>query len=300
MYYYFFITTLNCVIFSTFLFLSLLSLQVTIARHCGLGGDYGARNHTYSALSRCNGNNGSFKLTATPGHLQRAHTFNNGHGHRLDVARASLDAGIVGAGDGTSPNASPPIHTVGSAPTFPQRYRASNSPTTLLTLSRIDGNGVTTIQTKPSAHTDYLCNNNRVSHTEMPIKSPAKKSMATHMVPSATTASGTATTVATVMSTTTTMPTTHTTTTSALSSLAEKLRRGTKKVLHFKTTQPASSGSQATKEHHSGRGKLEKGNSVDSAHTNTISNSSLQEVDDDEFESTELAKYMGQINSEIR
>lgn len=87
---------------------------------------------------------------------------------------------------------------------------------------------------------------------------------------------------------------------STLGTIAEKLRRGTKKVLLFKT---ASNASQPNVSQHSKdkeMRKLEKGNSVDSAHTNTISNSSLQEVDDDEFESAELAKYMGQVNSEIR
>lgn len=46
--------------------------------------------------------------------------------------------------------------------------------------------------------------------------------------------------------------------------------------------------------------KLQKDSSVDSAHTNTISNSSLQEVDAEEFDSAELAKYMGEVNNEIR
>lgn len=45
--------------------------------------------------------------------------------------------------------------------------------------------------------------------------------------------------------------------------------------------------------------KLRKHNSIDSAHTNTISNSSLQEVDAEEFDSTELANYMGVVNNEI-
>lgn len=94
---------------------------------------------------------------------------------------------------------------------------------------------------------------------------------------------------------------------STLGTIAEKLR---KKVLLFKSASTSSQGnsnnvnnnadsSTETKAKRDNR-KLEKGSSVDSAHTNTISNSSLQEVDDDEFESTELAKYMGQVNNEIR
>ncbi|XP_037030255.1 pyrokinin-1 receptor-like isoform X2 [Bradysia coprophila] len=83
---------------------------------------------------------------------------------------------------------------------------------------------------------------------------------------------------------------------STLSTIAEKLRRGTRKVLLFRTS-PNNSTPQSpvTKE-----AKLKKGNSVDSAHTNTISNSSLQEVDAEEFDSAELTKFMGEINNEIR
>lgn len=83
---------------------------------------------------------------------------------------------------------------------------------------------------------------------------------------------------------------------STLSTIAEKLRRGTRKVLLFRTS-PNNSTPQSpvAKE-----AKLKKGNSVDSAHTNTISNSSLQEVDAEEFDSAELTKFMGEINNEIR
>lgn len=85
---------------------------------------------------------------------------------------------------------------------------------------------------------------------------------------------------------------------STLGTIAEKLRRGTRKVLLFTTTT-----SNASPTHEATNGtdtKLQKDNSVDSAHTNTISNSSLQEVDAEEFDSAELAKYMGEINNEIR
>lgn len=204
------------------------------------------------------------------------------------MTRAHLEAG------GLSPGASPPIHTVGSAPSFPQKYRTTHSPSTLLTLSRIDGNGVTTI-TKPGTDTDnnYLNRNkNTMPHSnkgknDAPIGSPA-------IISTANTTSAAAMVV-------TAPPATISTPVSTLSSIAEKLRRGTKKVLLFKNA-PATvpvNVTQPPNEQHDVR-KLEKGNSVDSAHTNTISNSSLQEVDDDEFESAELAKYMGQVNSEIR
>lgn len=145
----------------------------------------------------------------------------------------------------------------------------------------------------------------------------------------------------------------------ALGSIAEKLRRGTRKVLQFtsggagnnstsnncnnsSSSQHCSSSSCGSQMHHvasakrtackactqtaesaatasmmlsrvDGAGvgadgqpqqtkripKLQKLNSVDSAHTNTISNSSLQEVDAEEFDSAELAKHMGEINNEI-
>lgn len=83
---------------------------------------------------------------------------------------------------------------------------------------------------------------------------------------------------------------------STLSTIAEKLRRGTRKVLLFRTS-PNNSTPQSPV---SKEVKLKKGNSVDSAHTNTISNSSLQEVDGEEFDSAELTKFMGEINNEIR
>lgn len=95
-----------------------------------------------------------------------------------------------------------------------------------------------------------------------------------------------------------------------LSTIAEKLRRGTRKVLQFKTTSPNSSTTTSSHQQQQvetvaigttatsgNEAKLQKVNSVD---TNTISNSSLQEVDGEEFDSAELAKYMGEINQEIR
>lgn len=98
---------------------------------------------------------------------------------------------------------------------------------------------------------------------------------------------------------------------SALGSIAEKLRRGTRKIMLFTTT-GSTSPSSSSPGHVSREPttviaattrqrppKLRKDNSIDSAHTNTISNSSLQEVDAEEFDSAELAKYMGVVNNEI-
>lgn len=84
---------------------------------------------------------------------------------------------------------------------------------------------------------------------------------------------------------------------STLGTIAEKLRRGTRKVLLFTTT---TSNNPSPTHITINESKLQKDSSVDSAHTNTISNSSLQEVDAEEFDSAELAKYMGEINNEIR
>lgn len=257
-----------------------LLLQVTLARHCGLGGDYAGRNHTYSALSRCNGN-GSFKLTAAPGHLQRTHTLNNGQ--RWDTTRLGGGIGIVGGGvaadrPGTSPSGrGTPLPDTGNS-TFPnanedkyhQQYMSTNT----------DDN---TVAAKTGSAVD-------APHVHRDKKIPMLRNIGKSDVTPADATS------------------TDKGTSSTLGTIAEKLRRGTKKVLQFKNASNASPSqtnvSQASKASKASKEKetrkLEKGNSVDSAHTNTISNSSLQEVDDDEFESAELAKYMGQVNSEIR
>ncbi|XP_050069130.1 orexin receptor type 2-like [Anopheles maculipalpis] len=96
-----------------------------------------------------------------------------------------------------------------------------------------------------------------------------------------------------------------------LSTIAEKLRRGTKKVLAFSkspNSTPCKSsaasavvGSSGTVDMNNERRKAyRKRNSCDSVDTNTISNSSLKEFDEDEFSSAELARFMGEVNSEIR
>lgn len=78
---------------------------------------------------------------------------------------------------------------------------------------------------------------------------------------------------------------------SSLFTIAEKLKRRTKKVLSFKTS-PINTNGNCSKEN-----KLKKEHSIESG---TISNSSLQELDEEEFTSAELAKFMGEINNEIR
>uniref|UniRef100_A0A182N6L6 G-protein coupled receptors family 1 profile domain-containing protein n=1 Tax=Anopheles dirus TaxID=7168 RepID=A0A182N6L6_9DIPT len=100
-----------------------------------------------------------------------------------------------------------------------------------------------------------------------------------------------------------------------LSTIAEKLKRGTKKVLAFSksptstpcrgTVPPTAAaaavpgiGADATSERR--KAAYRKRNSCDSVDTNTISNSSLKEFDEDEFSSAELARFMGEVNSEIR
>ncbi|ETN67011.1 hypothetical protein AND_001185 [Anopheles darlingi] len=86
-----------------------------------------------------------------------------------------------------------------------------------------------------------------------------------------------------------------------LSTIAEKLRRGTKKVLAFSkspvSTPCKSPSASVTNER---RKEYRKRHSCDSVDTNTISNSSLKEFDEDEFSSAELARFMAEVNSEIR
>uniref|UniRef100_A0A182P2X4 G-protein coupled receptors family 1 profile domain-containing protein n=1 Tax=Anopheles epiroticus TaxID=199890 RepID=A0A182P2X4_9DIPT len=88
-----------------------------------------------------------------------------------------------------------------------------------------------------------------------------------------------------------------------LSTIAEKLRRGTKKVLAFSkspTGTPCKSIVTDAEVAGERRKAYRKRNSCDSVDTNTISNSSLKEFDEEEFSSAELARFMGEVNSEIR
>ncbi|XP_035773204.1 delta-type opioid receptor-like isoform X2 [Anopheles albimanus] len=90
-------------------------------------------------------------------------------------------------------------------------------------------------------------------------------------------------------------------TTGRLSTIAEKLRRGTKKVLAFSkspVSTPGKSPSASVTDER--RKEYRKRHSCDSVDTNTISNSSLKEFDEDEFSSAELARFMAEVNSEIR
>lgn len=165
---------------------------------------------------------------------------------------------------------------------YRQRFVSVSSQSTLTTISKADGNGVITktgdcsinnnidADKETQSKTEKKGNDSNVSGSSLNSQTNDKTNKLSQSLPAST-----------------------------LSTIAEKLRR---KVLIFKSasnSSPGNSTSATSGKQRDGR-KLEKGNSVDSAHTNTISNSSLQEVDDDEFESTELAKYMGQINNEIR
>ncbi|XP_053698747.1 pyrokinin-1 receptor-like [Sabethes cyaneus] len=90
-----------------------------------------------------------------------------------------------------------------------------------------------------------------------------------------------------------------------LATIAEKLRRGTQRVLQFNKSPAASPCTEhatpvSNDEREGKRRWLKKKTSVDSVDTNTISNSSLQEFDEEEFSSAELARVMGEINREIR
>jgi hypothetical protein len=75
-------------------------------------------------------------------------------------------------------------------------------------------------------------------------------------------------------------------------SFAEKLRKCTQKVMTFKVDETSPSK------------EIEKVQKIEKKTTNefsdSISNSSLKEIDEDEFTSTELAQMMHEINKEIR
>lgn len=78
-------------------------------------------------------------------------------------------------------------------------------------------------------------------------------------------------------------------------SFAEKLKKCTQKVLIFKSD--ASSSTPITE----GTVKIKKKASMESIGSgNTISNSSLKEIDEEEFTSSELAQIMFEVNNEIR
>lgn len=261
---------------------------MTIAKHCGIGGDYIKRNHTYSALSRCNGM-GSFKMTIAGANNQRLSPYGN------ELRRLSMSNSRNGNDGGNNPTGIPT--NSGSEDInrkdddrYRQRFVSVSSQSTLLTtISKADGNGVITMKSG-----DCGINNN--------IDTVAEKLNRSSSNPNGMNASRHHGQHSNKQSSQ------GTSSPSTLGTIAEKLKR---RVLLFKTTSNSASGTSTANtaninttnsngsRHRDGR-KLEKGNSVDSANTNTISNSSLQEVDDDEFDSTELAKYMGQINNEIR
>lgn len=85
-----------------------------------------------------------------------------------------------------------------------------------------------------------------------------------------------------------------------LNTIAEKLRKCTKKVLIFKTESPVVNemiNDRVVTNDNTITKKLSNDTSIISA--NTISNSSLQEIDEEEFTSSELAQMMDVVNREI-
>lgn len=230
-----------------------------MARHFGLRNDYYHKNHTYSALSKCQAN-GSIRLTAAAAHgggtlngYNTNHNLRHSDTNDAHIQKQSTDLTI--------------LHREPSCTKCPghsyDRDRCvsvCSQSTMLTTVSKND------LMTGPILRDGSLKSNS--SPFIVSKKSPATIDEKTnHHNP-------------------------------LLSTIAEKLRRGTKKVFLFKPSSVPSSPNSAAAAIPSR--ELKKGNSVESAHTNTISNSSLQEVDDDEFDSAELAKHMGEINREIR
>lgn len=103
--------------------------------------------------------------------------------------------------------------------------------------------------------------------------------------------------------------------TSTFTTIADKLRRGTRKVFQFTTVAPPTTPNSTvisngnipeseTNQHETletpeSREKLIKLINVESTQKNTISNSSLQELDED-TNSSELMKFMDEINDEVK
>lgn len=254
---------------------------------------------------------GSFRLTAA--NNQRNSPYNNDQHRHLNIGairNGIIDSAFVEMVDGAR---APNIRSLNDGGNnrvndkdgdmYRQRFISVSSQSTLVTtISKADG----VITTK----TDDCSMNNNIDGNDRTMKSPSNRRKFTVGPPEISASHERIAKQPTIASPT-----------SKLSTIAEKFKR---KVFLFKST-PSSGASSShvsngnaesssggdggdidgsgaiviSGRNRAGR-KLEKGSSVDSAHTNTISNSSLQEVDDDEFDSTELAKYMGQINNEIR
>lgn len=247
---------------------------------------------------------GSFKLTAA--NNQRASAYANEQHKNLNIG--AIRNGIIDSAFVEAPNIIANNDDVNNRMNskdddmYRQRFISVSSQSTLLTtISKADGNGVITTKSGDCGM------NNNIDGIDSTKKMPPNINESRHKftVGPPDSSERIVRQPASVMAT------------STLGTIAEKFKR---KVLLFKSTS-SSAGNSSTHasntnaDSSSGGGggglvmgggrnrdgrKLEKGSSVDSAHTNTISNSSLQEVDDDEFDSTELAKYMGQINNEIR
>lgn len=254
---------------------------------------------------------GSFKLTAA--NNQRASAYNNEQQKHLNIGairNGIIDSAFVEMVDGArAPNNLTNNDDVNNRRNrkddemYRQRFISVSSQSTLLTtISKADGNGMITTRSDDSGM------NNNIDGIDRTKKTPSNTNENRRKF----TIGPPETSERIVRQPTAAQPT------STLGTIAEKFKR---KVFLFKGA--SSSGTGNTSSHTSngnadgGSGgcdgggivmsarnrdgrKLDKDSSVDSAHTNTISNSSLQEVDDDEFDSTELAKYMGQINNEIR
>lgn len=259
---------------------------------------------------------GSIKLTAA--NHQRASPYNNEQHKHLNIGamrNGIIDSAFVEMVDGARP---PNIRTTNNDANncsnrkdddmYRQRFVSVSSQSTLLTtISKADGNGVITTKSGDCGINNNIDSIDKIKKTTSHANENRLKF---------TVGSDTIITHEQIARKPTAAPPTST-----LGTIAEKLKR---KVLLFKSASSSATGnstphaSSANADSSSGNGggggstvelssgrnrdgrKLEKAGSVDSAHTNTISNSSLQEVDDEEFDSTELAKYMGQINNEIR
>uniref|UniRef100_A0A1B0CKS3 Uncharacterized protein n=1 Tax=Lutzomyia longipalpis TaxID=7200 RepID=A0A1B0CKS3_LUTLO len=237
-------------------------IQSTLARHCGFGSKYHGQNHNYSALSRAAGvgAGGSLRLTAN---LNRNA---NNLAEVGQIEKPESDLSLIHGNHQALNLMNNCFKMDNEGDIRPPPYHTSESQLTITTaLSRTgtaDGKliPVEAYKSPPTPVSPIKTITTAISPSKGSEGQSSGKVKFHH---------------------------------SALSTIAEKLRRSTKMVFHLKSSHNGDTEIKASEE------KLKKLNSVDSAHSNTISNSSLQEMDE-ELNSSDLVRYMEEINNEIK
>ncbi|XP_059612234.1 pyrokinin-1 receptor [Phlebotomus argentipes] len=239
------------------------AFKSTLARHCGFGGKYHGQNHNYSALSRAAGAGvgGSLRLAANLNRNPNNLAAEMGH-----IEKRESDLSLIHGNHQALNLMNNCFKVTNEGDARPPPYHTSESQLTIATaLSR-------------TATADGKLLPTEVYNGPPTPVSPSK-TVALAISPSKGSEGHSSGKVKFHQS--------------ALSTIAEKLRRSTKMVFHLKSSHNGDVGLRTADE------KLKKLNSVDSAHSNTISNSSLQEMDE-ELNSSDLVRYMEEINNEIK